>query len=121
MRRRIQACRSNPLPLNNDDKDLEFLSNVRQNDTLQRFRRNQQISNHIKQKQEQQQQQTSSSDEQDSSPPRPEDENISQPMIKEKQTRSSSIETNKPPMRISGSYDSHQVHTHCSIMIGCFY
>jgi hypothetical protein len=118
-RRHIQACRSNPLPLNNDEKDLEFLSNLRQNDTLQRFRRNQQISNHLKQ---QQQQQPSSSDEQDSSPVRPSDENASQPVIKEKQTRASSIETNinlpTPPIQITGSYDSHQVHIHCIAMIG---
>jgi hypothetical protein len=96
--------------LNNDEKDLEFLSNLSRNDTLQRFKRNQQINNHLKQ-----QPQPSSSDEQDFSPIRPSDENISKPVIIEKQARANSIEANinllKLPShsQITDSYDSHQV------------
>jgi len=76
VRRRLQPRRSNPLPMNNEEKNLEYLSKLSQNDTLQRFRRDQRLNNDLKQ-----QQQRSSSDEQDASPIRPSNENISQPII----------------------------------------
>jgi hypothetical protein len=74
--RRAQARRSNPLPMNGQEKDLNFLSNLQQNDTLQRRRRDQQLNNHSKHYQ-----QPSSSDEQDTSPMRPANDNASQPII----------------------------------------
>ena len=109
-RQQIQGCRSNPLPMNHQMKDLEFLSNLSQNDTLQRFKRDQQIKKPLKECQ-----QRSSSDEQESSPVRPSDENISQPVIVQKPLRKSSMESNvnyfKPPSYpiTTKSYDSHQV------------
>jgi hypothetical protein len=98
--------------LNKEEKDLEFLSNLSRNDTLQRFKRDRKINNDLKQYQ-----QPSSSDEQDLSPIRPADENIPEPVIIQKQIRASSVEANinlpKPPpahSQITGSYDSNQVH-----------
>lgn len=108
-RRRIQACRSSPLPINNQEKDLAFLSNLSRNDTLQRLKRDQQIKNHIKQYQP-----PSSSDELDASPDRPSNENASPPMIIQKQVRTSpvevSINANKPQphSQMAKSYDSNQ-------------
>jgi len=62
--------------MNNQEKDLKFLSNLSQNDTLQRLKRNQQLNKDLKQYQ-----QPSSSDEHDTSPIRPTNDNISQPII----------------------------------------
>jgi hypothetical protein len=76
VRRRLQTRRSNPLPTDNEEKNLKFLSKLSQNDTLQRFRHDQRLNNPLKQYQ-----QPSSSDEHDSSPIRPSNENISQPVI----------------------------------------
>lgn len=109
-RKQIQGCRSNPLPMNHQMKDLEFLSNLSQNDTLQRFKRGQQSKKPLKEYQ-----QRSSSDEQEASPIRPSDENISQPVIVQKPLRKSSVESNvnsfKPPSYPSAtnSDDSYQV------------
>ena len=112
-RRDIQACRSNPLPMNHQLKDLEFLSNLSQNDTLHRFKRDQQLKKSLKQCQ-----QRSSSDEQETSPIRPSDEKISQPVIVQKPTRTASMESNinssKPPSYpiVTNSYDYPQVYIH---------
>ena len=67
-RRRLQVRRSNPLPATEQPTNSQFVSNVCQNDTLQRLRRDQQLHQHLKQ--QQQQRPPSSSDEHDSSPPR---------------------------------------------------
>lgn len=48
-RRRARVRLSNPLPTNEKQKNLNFLSNLSQNDTLQRRKRDQQINNHVKQ------------------------------------------------------------------------
>lgn len=90
-RRRIEAHRSNPLPIKNQDKNFDFLSKLSQNDTLHRFRQNKYP-------------QRSSDDEHD----------ISNDKILQagqfggqtpRQLRSSSVES-RPP---SQSYDSNQV------------
>jgi hypothetical protein len=59
-RRRLRARQNNPLPINEQQMDLKFLSKLSQNDTLQRRKRDQQINNHLKQHQ-----QISSDDEHD--------------------------------------------------------
>lgn len=74
--RRVQARRSNPLEMSEQEKGQEFISNVRQNDTLIRWRRNQQSNNPLKQYQ-----QPSSSDEQDASPIRPSNNKAPEPVI----------------------------------------
>ena len=51
-RRRLRARLSNPLPINEQQVDVSFLSKLSQNDTLQRRKRDQQIKNHIKQYQQ---------------------------------------------------------------------
>ncbi|CAF2752766.1 unnamed protein product [Rotaria sp. Silwood2] len=71
--RRRQARQNNPLPVNDQEKNLEFLSKISQNDTLQNLKRDKQLNKHIKQCQ-----QASSSDEHDASPIRPVHDNISQ-------------------------------------------
>lgn len=112
-RRNIQACRSNPLPMNHQMKDLEFLSNLSQNDTLHRFKRDQQSKKPLKQCQ-----QRSSSDEQETSPTRPSDERMPQPVIVQKLSRKGSMESNinstKPPSYpiASNFYDDPQVYIH---------
>ncbi len=59
-RRRIRPRQNNPLPINEQQMDLKFLSKLSQNDTLQRRKREQKITNHLKQHQ-----QASSDDEHD--------------------------------------------------------
>lgn len=76
VRRRLQGRRTDPLPMSNQEKDLQFLTKLSQNDTLQRFRHNQRLNNHLKQFQ-----QPSSSDEHDALPIRPSSDMISQPVI----------------------------------------
>jgi hypothetical protein len=133
VRRRLQGRRTDPLPMSNQEKDLQFLTKLSQNDTLQRFRHNQRLNNHLKQFQ-----QPSSSDEHDALPIRPSSDMISQPVIvnkylvqkqnfyfylfyqivepTRKQIRPSSVESNgnssRPPLhsQMTKSYDSNQVH-----------
>jgi len=47
-RRNNLARQNNPLPINEQQMDLKFLSKLSQNDTLQRRKREQQINNHLK-------------------------------------------------------------------------
>ncbi|CAF1178780.1 unnamed protein product [Adineta steineri] len=111
--RRQLSRRSNPLPSSEEEKHLNFLSKLSQNDTLQRRKRDQQLSNHIKQ----QQQQPSSSDEHDTSPIRP-NNHVSHPIIISEPPRNhirpSSVESNinssqsSPQSRITKSYDLNQ-------------
>ncbi|CAF4479113.1 unnamed protein product [Rotaria socialis] len=48
-RRRHRVHLSSPLPINEQQMDMNFLSNLSQNDTLKRRQRDQQINNHLKQ------------------------------------------------------------------------
>jgi hypothetical protein len=111
VRRRLQKHRSNPLPMNNQEKDLNFLSKLSQNDTLQRFRRKQQLNTPVEHHQ-----QPSSSDEQDVSPTRPSHDPVSQPVIIQKPIRASSVKSNidssRPPLHsaVTKSLDPNQVN-----------
>lgn len=98
VRRRLQARRSSPLPsVNNDEKDLRFLSNVSHNDTLQRIRRHRSAQQH---------QQRSSSDEQDQSPNRFSSREKSRPV----ESAESNANASRPPQaaRVTKSYDLNQ-------------
>ncbi|CAF4841492.1 unnamed protein product [Rotaria sp. Silwood1] len=111
--RRRQARQNNPLAANDQEKNLQFLSKVSQNDTLHNLRRDRQLKKHMKQYQ-----QPSSSDEHDTSPNRPVNDNVSQPVTMvdslQKQIRPSSSEYNtnssrpSSQSRITKSYDFNQ-------------
>ncbi len=51
-RRRIRVRQNNPLPINDQQMDINFLSKLRENDTLQRRNREKKINNHLKQYQQ---------------------------------------------------------------------
>lgn len=63
-RRRNRLRQVNPLPIEEQQMDMKFLSNLSQNDTLQRRKRDQQLNNHLKQYQP-----ISSDDEHEPNPP----------------------------------------------------
>lgn len=51
LRRRRSRPTSATTPIDDQEKQLQYLSNVSQNDTLQRFKRDQKLNNHVKQQQ----------------------------------------------------------------------
>ncbi|CAF0871108.1 unnamed protein product [Rotaria sordida] len=106
-RRRLRVRLSNPLPINEQQMDLNFLSNLSENDTLKRRQRNQQINKHLKQYQ-----QASSDDEHDI----PLNANPSQPVIVVVQPKKlvkqnsagSSTESNPNKLSFDDDIDSYE-------------
>ncbi|UJR16149.1 hypothetical protein I4U23_003060 [Adineta vaga] len=111
---RARRLQGRQVSTDEQEKNLDFISKVRHNDTLQRLRRNQQLNNHLKLHQ-----QSSVSDEQDVLPIQPSQDHIPDPLIQisppsYKQPRTSSVESNsissRPSSqpRVTKSYDLNQ-------------
>ncbi|CAF2733074.1 unnamed protein product [Rotaria sp. Silwood2] len=106
-RRRLRVRLSSPLPMNEQQMDLNFLSKLSQNDTLKRRQRDQQLNNHLKQHH-----QASSDDEHEISS----NANPSQPVIVVVQPKrsvkqnsaGSSIESNLNKLSFDDDIDSYE-------------
>ncbi|CAF0842801.1 unnamed protein product [Rotaria sordida] len=113
VRRRLQTRQNSPLLTNDQEKKLKFLSELSQNDTLQRRKRDKQLNNHKKQYL-----QPSSSDEHDTSPIRSANDNDSQSAIavdsSQRETSPGSVEfkmnssRSSSQSRVTNSYDLNQ-------------
>ncbi|UJR30536.1 hypothetical protein I4U23_018066 [Adineta vaga] len=107
-RRRLRVRQSNPLPINDHKMDLNYLSRLSENDTLQRRKRDQQINNHLKQHQ-----QISSDDEHEiSSSPKPSQQVVVVPQkqLVRPSSAASSVESNHSKFSFDDdvySYDRH--------------
>lgn len=102
IRRRLQSRQSTPLPTTEQEANRKFLSNLSENDTLQRRKRDQQMHQHVRQHP-----QASSSDEQETSPRR----HGSQLTPRSPSAGLTSVDPPRAqsPIRATKSYDPNQV------------